>query len=396
MTSQHIVLLGPNAAQCERARARGLAIIVLDTAAQLAPGVIELADHVILTDYADFDLAAALLRPFTERYSLLGVLSLTEHGLLPSARLNQHFGFIDNDVSAVERVMDKNLMRTWLDMDPRFRLPSSLVTTISDLRRFIGLVDFPVIVKPADGAGSEGLVLIASQSELDLWESCPSRLPVLAERFVTGAEYSVEAYSRDGEHTVVAITEKLVHTQGVINKFVESGHCVPAPLPEPARLSIEEFVKDFLIVIGIRWGLSHTELIATADGLVIVETHTRNGGDRIVDLVRLSTGVDLLDVAVAIRSGQHYQPDSLAPSQAAAVRFLIIEPGIVQSVTGADVARRAAGVVDVQLLVGSGDTVNEVSSSDDRVGAVIAIGASPSEASDRAEHAAEAIHFAYR
>lgn len=393
MTDQCIVLLGPNAVQCELARRRGLTVIILDTPARLAPDVIGLADHVILTDYSDTELAAALLRPFLERYALLGVLSLTEYGLLPAARLNSFLGLVDNDVKVVERVVYKDRMRAWLASDEHYRLPAALVASPQDLGAFVEDTGLPVILKPVDGAGSEGIILIDSDSALARWESTPHQLPVLAERFVIGTEYSVEAYSRDGEHSIVAVTEKLVHKLGTTNQFVESGHCVPARLDESMRQSIEIYVRDFLSFMGIRWGLSHTEVIATDTGFAIIETHTRNGGDRIVDLVRQATGVDLIDVAIAIRADQDHQPETIATPQAAAVRFFLTQPGVIRSIAGTYAARSAPGVVDLQLFVRPGDRIGEISSSDDRIGMVVAIGANAAEASARAEDAAAAIQF---
>ncbi|QHC54784.1 hypothetical protein [Rathayibacter tanaceti] len=124
-----------------------------------------------------------------------------------------------------------------------------------------------------------------------------------------------------------------------------------------------------------------------------MRAYTRNGGDRIVDLVRQATGVDLLDAAVAIRSGQKLEPDTIDTPQAATVRFFMIEPGVIHSISGISAARTSPGVIDLQIHVSPGDRTSEINSSDDRAGLVVAIGATPEEASARADSAAATIQF---
>ncbi|AHH95398.1 hypothetical protein BC739_004449 [Kutzneria viridogrisea] len=55
-------------------------------------------------------------------------------------------------------------------------------------------------------------------------ESWTGWYPPLVERYITGAEFSVEAVTHAGTHHVVAVTEKL--TTEVSR--VEIGHVVPA------------------------------------------------------------------------------------------------------------------------------------------------------------------------
>jgi biotin carboxylase len=358
--------------------------------------VIDLADHLLLTDYTDIGLSADLLRPFLERYTVVGVLSLTESGLLASARLNALLGFADNAVEVVERVVDKAQMRAWLASDSRYRLPAVVVTTPADLHDFVKEIGFPVILKPINGTGSADVVFLDSQDNLNRWLSSLPRLPMLAEQFAVGDEYSVEAYSRDGAHSIAAVTKKLLYRHSAANPFVELGHCVPAPLDDARRLALEQYVRDFLSLIGIRWGLSHTEIIASKTGFVIIETHPRNGGDRIVDLVRQATGIDLLDTAIAIRSGLSHKSEPLSRPQAAAMRFFIVEPGVIQAIDGVHTARTAPGVIDIEIQASPGDRITAVNSSNDRPGLVVAIGSSAEEATRRTEKAVSMIRFVMR
>ncbi|MFB7785225.1 ATP-grasp domain-containing protein [Streptomyces vinaceus] len=383
MSRKHIVLIGPHAALCERARRAGAGVIVVDAPERITPEVIACADHVIATDYTDVKRTARLISALGQDLNIAGTLSLTEFGLVPVARISELLGLPDNPVEIVERVRDKDLMRQWLAGDDRFSVPAALVRDRNELEQFLTEHRAPVVVKPHDGAGSMGVRLIEDGR-------IPSDLayPLLAERYLDGSEYSVEALSVEGAHTIIGITEKLLFD----DSFVEQGHHFPAPLSEAEGADVHTFVQDFLDHIGLRDGLSHTEVIVTREGPKVVETHTRNGGDHITDLVQMATGFDMLDAAVRTRAGlTDTVPAVPEPARAAVIRYFSPPAGTVREAYGAAAARYLPGVVDLQLTVRPGDEVRSPRSSLDRVGYVMAVGADLDEARRHAEIAMEAV-----
>lgn len=384
---RHLVLIGPHAALCERVKRAGIGVIVVDRPERLTADVIACGDHVIATDYTDVKRTAKLVTALAESgLSIEGVLSLTEPGLIPMAQLNDMLGVSDNSVEVVERIVDKDRMRRWLAADARFAVPAALVHDNDSLKTFIAAHGTPVIVKPHNGAGSLGVHLLSDGRIPDALD-----YPQLAEKYVQGREYSVEAMSLDGEHTIIGITEKVLFAGG----FVERGHHFPAPLNDRESTVLHSFVRGFLDYVGLRSGLSHTEVIVTPDGPVIVETHTRNGGDHISSLVQLATGFDMLDVAVRARTGLiHEIPTVPETSRTAVIRYFAPPPGTIREVYGAHAARYLPGVVDLQLTARPGDPVRTPRSSLDRVGYVIAVGVDLDQASRHADAAITAVTLA--
>ena len=122
---------------------------------------------------------------------------------------------------------------------------------------------------------------------------------------------------------------------------VELGHVVPAALTPGDRTAVTELVTAVLDAVGLVEGPAHTEVIVTADGPRVVEAHSRRGGDRINELVRLVHGVDLEEATYRLALGGE-GPGAPAPQGAAAIRFLTATPGLVTAVTGAG----AAGAID--------------------------------------------------
>jgi biotin carboxylase len=383
--------MGPHAPLCERARQAGLGVIVIDMPAKASMQVIGLADHFIATNYTDVECTAELISVLGRRLDITGVLSLTEPGLLPSAQVNELLGIDDNPVDVIRRIVDKDRMRQWLSQDQRFAVPSRLVRTSSELNEFAQLHGMPVIVKPPDGAGSERVRIVRNRAQLTDPPENQYDFPLLAEKYLEGREFSVEAVSYNGEHTIIGITEKVLLGRGQ-NEFVEIGHYFPATLEDAEEKAVRTFVQDFLDLLGFRRGLSHTEVVLDTDTVAIIETHSRNGGDHIADLVLLTTGFDMLDYAIRIRTGLITGvPAVPQPVCGAAIRYFTPEPGVVREVYGQKTARYLPNVVDLQLDLAPGHLIHPVTSSNDRVGYVITIGADAADAVRHCDDAARAV-----
>ena len=396
----YVVLLGPHPAHFDHARRLGVGVVLLDTVTNLAAETGRYAgraDHVIATDYTDAERVARLIQVLCSGLDVRGVLALTENGLLPAARMNAILGAKDNPVEVVQRVMDKRLMREWFTGDQVFALPARAVESTRSLQEFARQFGTPVVVKPSDGAGSIGVQVLRDMAEVAAWTPSRNEAKLLAEQYVHGSEFSVEAFSVDGQHLIAAITEKVLARGAGENGLVEVGHNLPARLGRETDAALRAFVGDFLDRLGLREGLSHTEVILGPQGPAIVETHTRNGGDHIADLVLLSTGLDLRDLALRSRCGLvHGAPPSPEPTGGAAIRYLTPRPGVVEEIDGLDAARYLPGVVDIDLDVCVGDRVCPLRSSFDRVGYVIAVGADTRQAEQRCLAAVETVRIRTR
>jgi biotin carboxylase len=170
---------------------------------------------------------------------------------------------------------------------------------------------FPVIVKPIDSGGSRGVTKVDNREDLpkaiERAIAFSANQRVLIEQFIDGPEFSVEAISHLGSHYIVAITEKV--TTGAPN-FVELAHFQPALISEENSQKVRELVTKALDVLMHQEGPSHTELRFDQNGdCFVIEVGTRLGGDFITsDLVRLSTGYDLVEASIELACGHFIKP----------------------------------------------------------------------------------------
>ncbi len=377
---------------------------VLRSAAELGCGVVLLARpggydpeaarrwciEVIDVDLGDQPAVLAAGRGLQARSPVVRFFSPTELGLVAAARLNEDFGLGGNSLRTVTLLKDKSAMRNHLadlGLSPvRFRV----VHSARELTAFLTELGGPGIVKPLDFGGSADVHRVdGPHRAAEIWSrvEAAGRERMLVEEFLTGYEVSVEGFSTDGLHTVVAITDKLLGTG-----FVEVGHSVPASVDEHVRAAIAELTARLLDAVGLVEGPSHTEIMITADGLRIIESHNRAGGDNIPELVRLACGVDLVRAAVAVPLGlEPWEKELPAPLGGAAIRFLSAEPGVVT-----DIALPTEGLEGVTLGVKArpGMVIPPVTWSADRVcGDVIAVGRDAVEAVARAEAAVARIRI---
>lgn len=290
-----------------------------------------------------------------------GVLSFTEMGSLPAALLSEALGLPTVPVRAVLRARNKLVMRR-------------ILAAVFDGPAFgvVGLdkpaaTDFPVIAKPAEGTGSQGVEFLADPAAFAA--RAAELAGALWEHYVDGPEYSVEAVSSGGVHHILGITAK--RTTGA-PYFVETGHEVPAVLTEDVDRAIRRCVERCLGVLELTAGASHTEVKLEHGRAVVIETHTRAGGDRIPLLTRLVSGVDQYELAV--RSVLPWvEPITRAPQfKHAAVHYFPWQDVTVEGVEGLDACRASDGVVEAELRAVDGESVPVWRYSHERPGHVVA------------------------
>lgn len=321
------------------------------------------------------------------------IISFSEKGLLPAAQLSIEYQLPTNAVEVVLSTRDKALMRKKLESDLVLALPfiqgdahriyQSLLEQLSE---------GSWIIKPVMGAGSQSVQRVKNRLELDNWQNTYQHVQTdwIAEPYVMGSEFSVEAVSIQGKHVILGITEK--ETTGS-PAYIETGHVFPAPLSTEAEMAIHEVVDRFLSVMGVQMGATHTEVkIDLIRGPVIIETHTRVGGDCITELVEQAIGLNQYLLAVQSIVGQEVsltRKDGL-PNQGAAIQFFQAQEGCLSSIAYQPIAKQTSAV-RWHFEIAVGQPVPKMVDSLSRAGYVICWGKSAEEARSNAKTMCEAF-----
>jgi biotin carboxylase len=257
---------------------------------------------------------------------------------------------------------------------------------------------YPCVVKAPDRQGQKGLVLARDESMLGdafalaLGESRSS--VVLVEELVPGREVTVNAFSADGRFTPLTVTDRIVAEPPAFG--VALAHVWPSSLAPAEVGAAVEAARAAAGAIGVSNGPTYTQVVVGERGAHVVELAARVGGGHDAELCRAALGVDLNGLALSAALGEPVVGERLRPVQqagGACTRFLVPEPGTLVEVEGVDEAKAVDGVVWVRVYPEPGAVLGPLRRGSDRVGAVLALGASREEAVVRAGRAADCVRF---
>jgi len=160
-------------------------------------------------------------------------------------------------------------------------------STFDQVEPFLRSEKFPVVVKPVDSAGSDGVKLCHSFDEAKehFHHLLSTQMvnggicyEVLCQEYLRGKEYVVDHVSRNGEHKTVMCW---VYDKRPANgaQFVYHG-VIPVDSESDEAKAMIPYVRGVLDALGVRNGPSHGEVIITEDGPCLVEMNCRaHGGD---------------------------------------------------------------------------------------------------------------------
>lgn len=284
-------------------------------------------DHEIADPHDEQALLAAG-RALAARHPLAGVFTWTEWHLEATARLAQALNLAGDTPQTMRNCRDKATSRT---LFARHHVPSAAsmrAASLLEAALAAEEIGYPVVLKPAGGAASIGVIRVNRAEELPdgytfaataAAASGGSSPEVLVEEYLDGPEISVECVTRQGQTTAVAVTRKSLGEQPY---FEEIAHTVDAA--DPLLERVAPVAAAAIKALGITEGIQHVEMRLVAGRPRLIEVNGRIGGDMIGHLVSLATGVNLARAAADIACGK--TPD-LTPTRrrAAAIRLLYPE-----------------------------------------------------------------------
>ncbi|AGP59768.1 ATP-grasp domain-containing protein [Streptomyces rapamycinicus] len=352
------------------------------------------ARHVLTADTNDADSLLPVVEGLHGTLRFDGVITSCDYYLPTAARVAGRLGLPGPSAEAVENACRKDATRRALEAagvaGPRYAVCADWAHTAGAARD----IGYPLVVKPVDLCAGMYVRRVEDERELlDAYRALADfpvnargqlRSPtVLLEELLDGPEVSVETVSFGGAAEVVGVTDKSV---GGAPAFIETGHMFPAALaPEDTEAACRTALLA-LKGLGLDGVVAHTEIKLTTAGPRVVEVNPRPAGNRITELVRHVTGIDLAAACVDVALGQ--RPDLRRRDtglRSAAIGFLIPDTaGTLVSIEGGDAMWEQPDVLEVRFAE-PGEQVTAAGSNNEYLGHVMAADAAGAGARARVE-----------
>jgi biotin carboxylase len=275
----------------------------------------------------DQQLMIKTARQVAAERAVAGVFTYDETLAVTAAHIADALGLPGLSVDGVENCRNKHRTRQVLTAaglpQPRFAFVTSLPEATAAAVEF----GYPVVVKPRGAGASIGVVLVADPAAMATAFVVAETAShggafaydggVLVEEYLTGPEISVDGAVHGGVYEPFVLARKRT---GFPPYFEETGHTVTADDTLLADAEVRRVLVAAHRAVGVRDGVTHTEIRLTDRGPAIIEINARLGGDLIPYLGLLATGIDPARVALDVATG--VSPDlARADRETVGIRF---------------------------------------------------------------------------
>ncbi|KAK2829882.1 hypothetical protein FQN49_007164 [Arthroderma sp. PD_2] len=292
-----------------------------------------------------------------------GLCAIATRCLAPVARAAVMLGLPTEFPDAIARASDKHETRLVAGGAD----PTALVTDVPDLKKQIAektfIPQYPLIVKPTIGTGSEHVYKVDTEVELleGVRRTCgTSSKKVLIEAYIDGPELDVNFVLLDGEVIFFEIADDFPSPgdNGTLDSdFWENTNVLPSELPPNEYTVVRQKLHQILLQLGLKTGVFHLDSrvqnssmeYSEEDGLLdlrsrpniksnqaprcfLIEVNPRPPGFPCVLATEAAYGVNMYDLHLLACLGDHgrfralakpFEPDTAFPNHARAWSQLV-------------------------------------------------------------------------
>ena len=265
----------------------------------------------------------------------------------------------------------------------------------SDLEKSFNELNFPLILKAVDLAGSQGIYVVRNEEEaLKYYEDVMAATKkdyCIIEEFIEGEDFGAQAFVYNGD-----ILFTLIHGDSVYvdHTAMPIGHYAPYILPEKVEKDAIECCERAIRSLGLNNCGVNIDMIIKDDRVYMIELTGRAGATCLPELVSIYYGIDyykaLAMVAVGDDPREIFQSIEKPYVPNDSMLLMSKKNGIVKSVKNTN---DPDGIYELTIDVKPGDRVNKYKSSKDKIGQIVTKGVTLDAARERLKEALENIEI---
>ena len=349
--------------------------------------------HVITVDYLPNNIA----HKYSDEYHNVSILEKDKEKVLKLAQELQIDGIlsyaVDPGVVAASYVaermglpftcsyesacimQDKSKFRQFLTRYG-FNVPNAKgYTKAEDALKNVDFFNWPVIVKPVDSAGSKGVTRVDDPKDLEaaiahaLDESHKGHFIVEDFLVVQGYQSSADCFSIDGELVYADYSDQLFD-KNAENPYTPAIEIWPASMPQEHQTYLTSEIQRLLRLLDCGTGLYNIESRVCKNGKpYIMEVSPRAGGNRIAELQRIGTGIDLIEAEVQKAVGDKPSGITMPHYDGFYINYIVHsnQNGIFEKAI-LDDAFKKEHVIEEEFRVSAGDQVETFKGANNAIG----------------------------
>lgn len=243
----------------------------------------------------------AVLRE-AQRLQIDGIMSFAcDPGVLAASYVQNKMGLPSfGPFESVEILQNKDKFRAFLTEHgfnvPKARGFSSVAEAMADLDWY----EYPVIVKPTDAAGSKGVTRVDKVDDLKpaLEHAIVHSISghIIVEEFIekAGCSSDTDSMSVDGKLVFTSFCAQRFDLNAT-NPYTPAAYSWPSTFTKEQETYLTSEIQRLITLLGLKTVVYNIETrIGTNGKPYIMELTPRGGGNRLCEMLRYATGVDMI------------------------------------------------------------------------------------------------------
>lgn len=240
------------------------------------------------------------------------------------------------------------------------------------------LFRWPVIVKPVDSAGSKGVSRVDSTEKLKSAVENALRFSktkrFIVEEFIQQKGYSsdTDCFSIDGK-LVFASFSNQHFDKNAENPYTPSAYSWPSAMPQQIQEELRSELQRLITLLGLKTSIYNVETRMGVDGKsYIMEFSPRGGGNRLSEMLRYASGVDLLTNSVCAAVGLPIEGINSDPVYSGCWAIIILHSDKDGEFVKLQIDESAQHfVIEEDLWVKPGDEIHKFTGANEAIGTLV-------------------------
>lgn len=320
----------------------------------------------------------AVLRVAREK-EIDGIMSFgVDPGVVSASYVQNQMGLPSfGPFESVEILQHKDKFRAFLKKNG-FNVPWAFgFSSESEAWQSRDLFSYPLIVKPTDSAGSKGCTRVDDEENLAEAIQYAFKFSIsgniIIEEFLEkkGCSSDTDSYARNGQLKFVSFSAQRFDANAV-NPYTPSAYSWPSTFTKEEEAYLTSEIQRLITLLGMKTAVFNIEVrVATNNKPYIMELTPRGGGNRLCEMLRYATGVDMITAITRAVVGDAPEPVEQKPYNGHWAEVILHADNDGEFVGVQIDSSLNAEIVEEDLWVKPGDYVHGFEAANDAIGTLV-------------------------